>query len=114
VAPAHPHRPAGPRRPGPPGGADGTAPVLQLSLVDLGETELLGCVQLHPSQAADVDAEISWWVVDWLVDGPIDRVLDTFVPAWIIEGATGNDTLGYDFEVGQNEWSSPYQQKLTA
>jgi hypothetical protein len=53
------------------------------ALFDLGETELLGCVHLNPSSALDADADISWWVVDWLVDGPIERALDSFVPAWI-------------------------------
>ena len=26
---------------------------------------------------------MSWWVVDWLVDSPIERALDEIVPAWI-------------------------------
>ena len=29
------------------------------------------------------DAEISWWVVDWLVGGPIERALDALVPRWV-------------------------------
>ena len=53
------------------------------ALFDLGETELLGCVHVNPSDAADADADICWWVVDWLVDGPIERALDSFVPAWV-------------------------------
>ena len=54
------------------------------ALFDLGETELLGCVHIDLSSTAGT--EVSWWVVDWLVDGPIERALDTFVPAWITAG----------------------------
>ena len=53
------------------------------ALFDLGETELLGSVHVHPSEEAEVSADISWWVVDWLVDGPIEAALDRFVPQWI-------------------------------
>jgi hypothetical protein len=47
------------------------------ALFDLGETELLGCVHIDPGPA------VSWWVVDWLVDSPIERALDEVIPAWI-------------------------------
>jgi len=53
------------------------------ALFDLGETELLGCVYLDPPVRVGAGAEISWWVVDWLVDGPIERALDRFVPQWV-------------------------------
>jgi hypothetical protein len=53
------------------------------ALFDLGETELLGCVHLRPSRECRTAADISWWVVDWLVDGPVERALDAFVPAWV-------------------------------
>ena len=53
------------------------------ALFDLGETELLGCVHIDPPQGPDAGAEISWWVVDWLVGGVIEHALDRFVPAWI-------------------------------
>lgn len=52
-------------------------------LFDLGETELLGCVDLRPSTTSRPDADISWWVVDWLVGGPVERALDAFVPVWV-------------------------------
>ena len=47
------------------------------ALFDLGETELLGCVHIDPGPA------VSWWVVDWLVDSPIERALDELIPVWI-------------------------------
>ena len=53
------------------------------ALFDLGETELLGCMQIDPPLGADAGAEVSWWVVDWLVGGVIEQALDCFVPAWI-------------------------------
>ena len=54
-------------------------------LFDAGETELLGRVTIRPYGAAGVErgAEVSWWVVDWLVGGPIEAELAVFVPAWI-------------------------------
>jgi hypothetical protein len=53
------------------------------ALFDQGETELLGCVYIDPPERAGTDAEISWWVVDWLVGGPIEQALDRHVPIWI-------------------------------
>ena len=47
------------------------------ALFDLGETELLGCVHIDPGPA------VSWWVVDWLVDSPIERALNEVIPTWI-------------------------------
>lgn len=45
------------------------------------ETALFGCVYLDPTEQDD--AEISWWVVDELVGGEVQRAFDAFVPAWI-------------------------------
>jgi hypothetical protein len=53
------------------------------ALFDAGETELLGCVYIDPPMISGTDAEISWWVVDWLVGGPIEQALDRLVPEWI-------------------------------
>jgi RimJ/RimL family protein N-acetyltransferase len=53
------------------------------ALFDNGETELLGCVYIEPPIHGGTDAEISWWVVDWLVGGPIEVALDELVPRWI-------------------------------
>jgi hypothetical protein len=55
------------------------------ALFDAGETELLGCVYIEPPVKAGADAEISWWVVDLLVGGPIEAALDTLVPRWIAD-----------------------------
>lgn len=53
------------------------------ALFDAGETELLGCVYIEPPRKQGADAEISWWVVDWLVGGQIEAALDDLVPSWI-------------------------------
>lgn len=53
------------------------------ALFDAGETELLGCVYLDPPGKPGADADISWWVVDWLVGGPIEAALDAAVPRWV-------------------------------
>lgn len=52
-------------------------------LFDLGETELLGGVHIDPCPHRDAGADVSWWVIDWLVDGPIEEALSQFVPDWI-------------------------------
>lgn len=53
------------------------------ALFDAGETALLGCVYIDPPGRAGADAEISWWVVDGLVGGEVERALDELVPRWI-------------------------------
>jgi hypothetical protein len=53
------------------------------ALFDTGETELLGGVYVDPPRTPGADAEISWWVVDWLVASPVEAALDESVPRWI-------------------------------
>jgi hypothetical protein len=53
------------------------------ALFDPGETELLGCVYIDPPEVPGTDAQVSWWVVDWLVGGPIQHALDALVPRWL-------------------------------
>jgi RimJ/RimL family protein N-acetyltransferase len=53
------------------------------ALFDERETALLGCVYIDPPERVGADAEISWWVVDEHVGGPVERALDEFVPNWI-------------------------------
>jgi hypothetical protein len=53
------------------------------ALFDLGETELLGCVDIDPAPGDGATAAVSWWVVDWLVGSPIERALDEVVPCWM-------------------------------
>ena len=53
------------------------------ALFDAEETALLGCVYIDPPERIGADAEISWWVIDDLVDSDVERALNTFMPAWI-------------------------------
>lgn len=55
------------------------------ALFDTGETELLGCVYIDPPEKAGADADVSWWVVDLLVGGPVEAALDELVPRWLHE-----------------------------
>ncbi|MFJ9038570.1 N-acetyltransferase [Streptomyces sp. NPDC102406] len=53
------------------------------ALLNEAETELLGCVYIDPPERTGADGEISWWVVDALVDTAAERALDALVPQWI-------------------------------
>jgi hypothetical protein len=53
------------------------------ALLNEQETALLGCVYIDPPERVGADAEISWWVIDQHVDGPVEHALDHFVPRWI-------------------------------
>jgi hypothetical protein len=53
------------------------------ALLNEDETALLGCVYIDPPERTGADGEISWWVVDDLVDTPAERALDALVPQWI-------------------------------
>jgi hypothetical protein len=52
------------------------------------ETELLGCVYVDPPAAdspVGSDAQVSWWVVDWMIDSELEAELGAFVPRWMSE-----------------------------
>ena len=53
------------------------------ALFDADETALLGCVYIDPPERPGADADLSWWVIDDLVGGLVERALDRFVPEWI-------------------------------
>lgn len=53
------------------------------ALFDGDETMLAGCVYIDPPERAGADADVSWWVIDDLVGGPLESALDEFVPGWI-------------------------------
>jgi hypothetical protein len=42
-------------------------------------------VYIDPPEKIGADAEISWWVIDELVAGPVESALDELVPRWIAE-----------------------------
>ena len=53
------------------------------ALLDEEETAILGCVYIDPPERTGSDGEVSWWVVDDLVGGEVERALDELVPQWI-------------------------------
>ena len=57
------------------------------ALLNADETELFGCVYLDPLENGEDEhgAEISWWVVDELVDSAAEVELTALVPAWVAE-----------------------------
>ena len=57
-------------------------------ILDEAESELLGCIYIDPPASespADVDAEVSWWVVDAAVGSALETAVDAFVPRWLAE-----------------------------
>jgi len=60
------------------------------ALFDLGETELLGGVHLAPSGPVGGRTELTWWVVDWLVGGPVDAAVAALAAAWSTGGGPGS------------------------
>jgi RimJ/RimL family protein N-acetyltransferase len=61
------------------------------AILDEPESELLGCVYIDPPGPESgagrdrIDAVVSWWVVDRMVDSDLDRELRDFVPRWLDE-----------------------------
>ncbi len=53
------------------------------ALLDQDENHLFGCVYLDPPERVGADADISFWVVDPLVDTPVPTRLETVVRQWI-------------------------------
>jgi hypothetical protein len=55
------------------------------AIFDRDETRLLGCVYIDPPNREGADALVSWWVVDDLAGGALERRLDEVVPRWLSE-----------------------------
>jgi RimJ/RimL family protein N-acetyltransferase len=55
------------------------------AVFDTDESALLGCVYIDPADAGDVDADVSWWVVDEAVATPLEIVLAEAIPRWLEE-----------------------------
>ena len=53
------------------------------AVLDAPESVLLGCIYIDPTDKVGADADISWWVVDAQVGGPLDHALTEFVPQWL-------------------------------
>jgi hypothetical protein len=55
------------------------------AIMDEGEATLKGCVYLDPPGRAGADADLSWWVVEEEVGGPLEACLPAAVAAWVAE-----------------------------
>ncbi len=76
------------------------------AVFDRDETELFGCVYIDPTDKAGADADISWWVRDDQVGGPLEAELDRFVPEWIarVWPLTAPRYVGRD--ISWDDWSA--------
>lgn len=53
------------------------------AVFDDAESQLFGCVYIDPTERVGADADISWWVVDDAVGGPLESALLELVPQWV-------------------------------
>ena len=53
------------------------------ALFDEAEQAVLGCVHLLPPRGEGADADVSWWVLEHLVGGEVEAVVDEEVPRWL-------------------------------
>lgn len=74
------------------------------AIFDHAETALLGCVYIDPPERAGADADISWWVVDGEVDGPLERALGSEVPGWIATAWPFEQPRFIGIDLSWQEW----------
>jgi hypothetical protein len=74
------------------------------AVFDEGERTLKGCVYLDPPERDGADAEISWWVVQEELSGPLERALRSEVPAWIDEAWPFEAPRFIGVELTWDEW----------
>jgi hypothetical protein len=55
------------------------------AVLDADESRLFGCVYIDPPERIGADADISWWIIDDAIGGPLETCLRDFVPTWIHE-----------------------------
>ena len=56
---------------------------------------------------------MSWWVVDWLVGGPVESALDDLVPRWIAEAWPLQHVRYIGRDLGWAEWLALPDVSLT-
>ena len=74
------------------------------ALFDEEETALFGCVYIDPPERAGADAEISWWVVNDLVDTPLASSLEDIVPHWIERSWPFREPRFIGLSITWDEW----------
>lgn len=76
------------------------------ALFDTGETQLLGCVYIEPPAKVGADAEVSWWVVDLLVGGPVEAAMAEFVPHWLARDWPFERVRHIGRDITWSEWTA--------
>jgi hypothetical protein len=62
------------------------------------------CVYIDPPERAGADGEVSWWVVDDLVGGDVERAFDALVPQWIAADWPFRRPRYLGRDIGWQEW----------
>jgi RimJ/RimL family protein N-acetyltransferase len=76
------------------------------AIFDEDESVLLGCVYVDPPEAEGTGAEVCWWVVDDEVGGPLERVLDDAVPAWLADAWPLEDPRIVGHDISWESWQA--------
>jgi hypothetical protein len=74
------------------------------ALLDHDESHLGGCVYIDPPERVGADADISFWVVDSLVDTPVPALLETVVRRWIEESWPFTNPRFIGSDITWEEW----------
>jgi hypothetical protein len=74
------------------------------ALLDHDESHLAGCVYIDPPERVGADGDISFWVVDSLVDTPVPALLETVVRRWIGESWPFTNPRIIGSDITWEEW----------
>lgn len=76
------------------------------AILDAGKTRLLGCVYVDPPEVDGTDAEVSWWVVDEALDGPLEACLLPAIRAWLTHAWPFAHPRVVGWDLTWEDWSS--------
>ncbi len=74
------------------------------ALLDRDEDRLAGCVYIDPPERMGSDADISFWVVDGLVDTPVAVSLERVVRQWLGEAWPFSNPRIIGSDITWEEW----------
>jgi hypothetical protein len=76
------------------------------AILGAGETRLLGCVYLDPPEVDGTDAEVTWWVVDDEVGGPLEACLLPEICSWLADAWPFQRPRVVGRDITWEDWSS--------